>query len=282
MDLSAPLGEQRYDATGGQAAQQVRKVDPTPARTAAERHDPGAGEGPGRRGPGPGVGHDRLGRRAVPHDPGRGRGPSAAVDDDPDRVVPLPTAGQAGRQLRVVGQDRADPDQDRAAAEELVASAKDRAENVMIVDLLRNDLSRVCRPGSVHVPELLALESHPTVHHLVSTVEGELQEGCGPVDLLRATLPGGSITGAPKIRAREVLRELEPVRRGVYTGALGVIERSGAMELSIAIRTATLSGGEMHYGAGGGITLDSEAWSEWLETLDKARPFLQVATGDAP
>jgi para-aminobenzoate synthetase component I len=190
------------------------------------------------------------------------------------RVVTRPIKGTAPRS--------ADPDQDLAAAEELTASAKDRAENVMIVDLLRNDLSRVCRPGSVHVPELLALESHPTVHHLVSTVEGELEEGCGPVDLLRATLPGGSITGAPKIRAMEVLRELEPVRRGVYTGALGVIERSGAMELSIAIRTATLSGGEMHYGAGGGITLDSDARSEWLETLDKARPFLQAATGEMP
>jgi len=190
------------------------------------------------------------------------------------RVVTRPIKGTAPRS--------ADPGQDRAAAEELVASEKDRAENVMIVDLLRNDLSRVCRPGSVHVPELLALESHPTVHHLVSTVEGELEVGCGPVDLLRATLPGGSITGAPKIRAMEVLRELEPMRRGVYTGALGVIERSGAMELSIAIRTATLSGGEMHYGAGGGITLDSDARSEWLETLDKARPFLEVAAREAP
>ena len=157
------------------------------------------------------------------------------------------------------------------------ASGKDRAENVMIVDLLRNDLSRVCRPGTVRVPELAILESHPTVHHLVSTVEGELEEGCGPVELLRATLPGGSITGAPKIRAMEVLRELEPVRRGVYTGALGVIERSGAMELSIAIRTATLGGGVASYGAGGGITLDSDPEGEWLETLDKARPFLELA-----
>ncbi len=175
------------------------------------------------------------------------------------------------------------PEEDRARARVLEASAKERAENVMIVDLMRNDLSRVCRPHSVSVPHLLSLESHPSVHHLVSTVEGRLQEGKGPVDLLRATLPGGSITGAPKIRAMEILRELEPVRRGVYTGALGILEFGGDMDLSIAIRTATLSGHTARYGVGGGITLASDSEAEWQESMDKAAPFVAVireAAGD--
>jgi len=184
------------------------------------------------------------------------------------RVTTRPIKGTAPR--------GASPREDRARARALEASSKDRAENVMIVDLMRNDLSRVCRPHSVSVPHLLSLESHPSVHHLVSTVEGLLQEGKGPVDLLRATLPGGSITGAPKIRAMEILRELEPVRRGVYTGALGVLEFGGDMELSIAIRTATLSGHVARYGVGGGITLASDPEAEWQESMDKAAPFVEV------
>jgi para-aminobenzoate synthetase component I len=168
------------------------------------------------------------------------------------------------------------PAADAENARRLRESEKERAENVMIVDLLRNDLSRVCRPGSVRVPRLLELESHPTVHHLVSTVEGELRVGARPVDLLRATLPGGSITGAPKIRAMEILRELEPVRRGVYTGALGILETGGDLELSVAIRTATLRGGRVLYGTGGGITLASDPEAEWRESLDKAKAFLQA------
>jgi para-aminobenzoate synthetase component I len=164
------------------------------------------------------------------------------------------------------------------AARHLVASEKDRAENVMIVDLLRNDLSRVCRPGSVRVPRLLELERHPPVHHLVSTVTGELEEGLGPLDLLLATFPGGSITGAPKLRAIEILREEEPMRREVYTGALGIIEPNGDMELSIAIRTAVVRGGWASYGAGGGITLASDPAAEWRESLDKAGSFLHAVS----
>jgi para-aminobenzoate synthetase component I len=146
----------------------------------------------------------------------------------------------------------------------------------MIVDLLRNDLSRVCRPGSVRVPRLLELESHPTIHHLVSSVRGRLSKDVGVVDLLKATFPGGSITGAPKIRAMEILRELEPVRRGVYTGALGLVTFRGEVELSIAIRTAVLRAGVAHYGTGGGITLASEPRAEWEESLQKARAFLEA------
>lgn len=171
-----------------------------------------------------------------------------------------------------------DPVRDGALAQGLLTSGKDRAENVMIVDLLRNDLSRVCRPGSVRVPRLLELESHPTVHHLVSTVEGELEPATGPVDLLRATLPAGSVTGAPKIRALEVLRELEPVRRGAYTGALGLLEAGGDLELSVAIRTAVVRDGQAMFGVGGGITLDSDPEAEWRESLDKGAAFLQAVS----
>jgi para-aminobenzoate synthetase component I len=172
-------------------------------------------------------------------------------------------------------------DEDRALREGLLASEKDRAENVMIVDLLRSDLSRVCEDGSVEVPDLLALETHPTVHHLVSTVRGRLREGVGPGDLLRATFPGGSVTGAPRIRAMEILRELEPVRRGVYTGALGILGFGGDMELSIPIRTAVRRDGFIHYGTGGGITLASDPEEEWRETEDKARAFLRAVGVEA-
>jgi para-aminobenzoate synthetase component I len=168
------------------------------------------------------------------------------------------------------------PGEDRELLEALRVSEKDRAENVMIVDLLRNDLSKVCEDGSVEVPSLLALETHPTVHHLVSTVRGRLRREVGPVDLLRAAFPGGSVTGAPKIRAMEVLRELEPVPRGVYTGALGILGFGGDMELSIPIRTATCREGRIHYGTGGGITLASDPGEEWRETEDKARAFLRA------
>jgi para-aminobenzoate synthetase component 1 len=184
------------------------------------------------------------------------------------RVTTKPIKGTAAR-----GATR---ETDRDLANRLVASEKDRAENVMIVDLLRNDLSRVCRPGSVKVPELAVLESHAAVHHLVSTVEGRLEEGVGAVDLLRATFPGGSVTGAPKIRAMEVLRALEPARRGVYTGALGILGFHGDLELSVAIRTAVVRGGYATYGTGGGITLASVAREEWRESELKAEPFLNA------
>lgn len=184
------------------------------------------------------------------------------------RVWTRPIKGTAARD--------AVPERDRALAEGLLASEKDRAENVMIVDLLRNDLSRVCRPGSVRVPRLAVLETHPTVHHLVSTVEGRLDEGADIARLLRATFPGGSVTGAPKIRAMEVLRELEPVRRGVYTGALGILGFHGDVELSVGIRTAVLRGGYATYGTGGGITLASDPAEEWAESEAKASAFLRA------
>ena len=158
----------------------------------------------------------------------------------------------------------------------LAESDKDRAENVMIVDLLRNDLSRVCRPGTVRVPELFALEQHPTVHHLVSTVVGELEPGTDAVDLLRATFPGGSITGAPKLRAMEIIAELEPTRRGVYCGSLGYLAATGEMDTSIAIRTAVVRNGEVYFQAGGGIVADSDPEAEYRETLDKAQGIIRA------
>jgi para-aminobenzoate synthetase component I len=166
------------------------------------------------------------------------------------------------------------PMHDAALGRALAESEKDRAENVMIVDLLRNDLSRVCRAGSVRVPELFALEHHPTVHHLVSTVVGELAPGADAMDLVRATFPGGSITGAPKVRAMEIIAELEPTRRGVYCGSVGYLSRSGAMDTSIVIRTFVRVGEDIYFQAGGGIVADSDPELEYRETLDKARGLI--------
>ena len=142
------------------------------------------------------------------------------------------------------------PAADAALARELLASEKDRAENVMIVDLLRNDLGRVCGVGSVRVSSLFGLEAHPTVFHLVSTIVGELSDDRDAVDLLRAAFPGGSVTGAPKIRAMEIIEELEPTRRGVYCGSMGFISFTGDMNTSIAIRTITLRGDTLHFQVG--------------------------------
>jgi para-aminobenzoate synthetase component 1 len=168
------------------------------------------------------------------------------------------------------------PMHDAALGRALAESAKDRAENVMIVDLLRNDLSRVCRPGTVRVPELFALEQHPTVHHLVSTVLGELAPGATPAALIRATFPGGSITGAPKVRAMEIIAELEPTRRGVYCGSIGYLSVTGAMDTSIVIRTCLAVHGQIYFQAGGGIVADSDVELEYRETLDKARGLIET------
>lgn len=170
----------------------------------------------------------------------------------------------------------ADMDQDRANAEALCASLKDRAENLMIVDLLRNDLGKNCELGSVRADRLFELESFANVHHLVSTVTGDLAPGKDALDLLRGCFPGGSITGAPKLRAMEIIEELEPNRRGVYCGAIGYIGFDGNMDTNIAIRTAVHSGGTIRFWAGGGIVADSEMEKEYRETWDKASGMLQL------
>jgi para-aminobenzoate synthetase component 1 len=162
-----------------------------------------------------------------------------------------------------------DPETDIALGRELLASAKDNAENVMIVDLLRNDLGRVSEIGSVRVTGLAELESFANVHHLVSTVEARLDDKRDVVDLLRATFPGGSITGAPKIRAMEIIDELEPVERGVYTGTIGYFGADGDMNLNIAIRTIVVKDGTATFSVGGGIVADSDPVLEYEETLHK-------------
>lgn len=169
-----------------------------------------------------------------------------------------------------------DPAKDQELISELVHSEKDQAENVMIVDLERNDLGRVCEIGSVAVPELASVESYPNVHHLVSTVTGRLRRECDAVDLLKACFPGGSITGAPKIRAMEIIHELEPVPRGVYTGSIGYLGFDGSVNLSIVIRTAVVKDGVCRFHVGGGIVADSDPEMEYQETLDKGRAFFEV------
>ncbi len=168
------------------------------------------------------------------------------------------------------------PRLDAALAEVLKESDKDRAENVMIVDLLRNDLSKTCELGSVKVPKLFDVESFATVHHLVSTVTGELRPEFHAVDLLRGCFPGGSITGAPKLRAMEIIEELEPHRRGVYCGAIGYLGYDGAMDTNIAIRTLVHSGSTVRFWAGGGIVADSRLQEEYQESFDKAAAMLRL------
>lgn len=168
------------------------------------------------------------------------------------------------------------PEEDERLARELCASAKDRAENVMIVDLLRNDLGRVCEYGSVRVESLCRLESYPFVHHLVSEVRGRLRQGLGPTDLLRASFPGGSVTGAPKIRAMEIITELEQTSRGAYCGSLGYIGFDGSMDVNLLIRTMVQSSGWLHFAVGGGIVADSTPEKEHDETWHKAAGLLRA------
>jgi para-aminobenzoate synthetase component 1 len=168
------------------------------------------------------------------------------------------------------------PEEDQALAQSLLRSVKDRAENIMIVDLERNDIGRVCRYGTVRVAELAILETYPTVFHLTSTVVGQLGEGKHRLDLLKATFPGGSITGAPKVRAMEIIDELEPTRRSVYTGALGYLGFNGDMDLNIVIRTIIIKDGRAYFQVGGAIVYDSVPEAEYIETLDKGKALMQA------
>jgi para-aminobenzoate synthetase component 1 len=167
-------------------------------------------------------------------------------------------------------------DEDQAQITALINSKKDRAENLMIVDLLRNDISKTCKTGSVTVPEIFAIESYATVHHLVSTIKGQLADGKHAVDLLRSCFPGGSITGAPKIRAMEIIEELELHRRGVYCGAIGYIGFNGNMDTNIAIRTLVHSNSSVRFWAGGGIVNDSVVEEEYQECFDKAAAMMKL------
>lgn len=210
------------------------------------------------------------------------RHPSAEIlSSSPERFLRLAGDRVETKPIKGTRPRAADGRRDRALAAELAVSEKDRAENVMIVDLLRNDLGRVCAPGSIAATKLFDVESFANVHHLVSTVEGRLRSDRGATDLLRACFPGGSITGAPKLKAMEIIEALEPQRRSIYCGAIGYLGFDGNMDTNIAIRTLLQSAGTIHAWAGGGIVADSVVESEYQESFDKAAALLAVLGGGA-
>lgn len=199
------------------------------------------------------------------------------VSSSPERFLTLDGARIAeSRPIKGTRPRGVDAREDERLAAELAASEKDRAENTMIVDLVRNDLGRVCRHGSVHVPELCAVERYPTVLQMVSTVRGRLEDGHDALDLVRACFPPGSMTGAPKIEAMSILEELEPVERGVYSGALGWIDVTGTLDLSVVIRTAVVRRGNARVSVGGAVVADSEPAGEHAEALVKARALFEA------
>ncbi|HXG12186.1 MAG TPA: aminodeoxychorismate synthase component I [Gemmataceae bacterium] len=216
------------------------------------------------RNPAPFAGYFDLGRFVI-------------ASASPERFLRVESDGEVeARPIKGTRPRGATPAEDQARRDELRDSAKDRAENVMIVDLLRNDLGRVCRYGTVRVPAVCRVETYQYVHHLVSEVRGRLRPGLGPVDLLRAAFPGGSVTGAPKIRAMEIIAELEPTTRGPYCGSLGYIGFDGRMDTSILIRTFTIGGGWVQFPVGGGIVADSVPEREYEETWHKAEGLLRA------
>ncbi|MDQ7728345.1 aminodeoxychorismate synthase component I [Halomonas sp. SpR8] len=198
----------------------------------------------------------------------------AVLSLSPERFIQCRNRSVETRPIKGTRPRGATLEEDQALAAQLMSSTKDRAENVMIVDLLRNDLGRVCQPGSIRVPQLCHLESYPNVHHLVSVVQGTLAENYTPLALLKAAFPGGSITGAPKIRAMQIIDELEPCQRSVYCGSLGYVDVRGSMDTSIAIRTMVAEAGRVHVWGGGGLVADSLAEEEYIETLDKIRHLI--------
>ncbi|WP_448309558.1 aminodeoxychorismate synthase component 1 [Pantoea sp. PGP6] len=199
---------------------------------------------------------------------------SAILSLSPERFLSLNDKQIETRPIKGTRPRCADPIADRQQADDLQNAEKDRAENLMIVDLLRNDIGRVAVPGSVSVPELFVVEPFPAVHHLVSTVRAQLPEDLQATDLLRACFPGGSITGAPKIRAMEIIDQLEPQRRNAWCGSIGYLSLCGRMDTSITIRTLIAEGQQLYCAAGGGIVADSEVQAEYQETLDKVSRIL--------
>ncbi|MDO8291645.1 MAG: aminodeoxychorismate synthase component I [Gallionella sp.] len=194
----------------------------------------------------------------------------------PERFLRVQNGSVETRPIKGTRPRSSDAQQDSRLADELRNHPKDRAENLMIVDLLRSDLGKSCAPGSVRVPKLFEVESFANVHHLVSTVEGRLAEGRDALDVLRDCFPGGSVTGAPKQRAMQIIEQLEPHHRGIYCGAIGYAGFDGNMDTNIVIRTLVYSGNEIRCWAGGGIVADSEVKAEYQETLDKAAGMLRL------
>ena len=200
----------------------------------------------------------------------------------PERFLRLSQGEVETRPIKGTRPRAKDAQRDAEQAQELLNSQKDRAENLMIVDLLRNDLGRSCRIGSVRVPELFALESYPNVHHLVSCVVGQLAADKDAFDLLAGSFPGGSITGAPKIRAMQIIDELEPSRRAIYCGSLLYVDVRGEMDSSIAIRSLLVQDGQVSCWGGGGIVADSQWQAEYQESIDKVKVLLGTLEGLKP
>ncbi|OWL90147.1 aminodeoxychorismate synthase component I [Halopseudomonas aestusnigri] len=194
----------------------------------------------------------------------------------PERFIEVQNGRVETRPIKGTRPRGSSPQQDQALAEELQRCEKDRAENLMIVDLLRNDLGRSCEPGSIRVPELFSLESYPNVHHLVSSITGRLRSDSDAIDLLMRAFPGGSITGAPKIRAMQIIEELEPVRRSLYCGSVGYLGCEGQMDFNIAIRSLVCHQGSIYCWGGGGVVADSELDAEYQETLTKVGNLLDA------
>ncbi len=203
-------------------------------------------------------------------------GKAAVLSSSPERFLKIDGKEVETRPIKGTRPRGRTPEEDERLKKELEQSDKDRAEHIMIVDLERNDLGRVSRYGSVKVKEGMSVETFAQVHHLVSTVSGELKDGMEPVEVIKATFPGGSITGAPKVRAMEIIEELEPIKRGVYTGSIGYIGFDGRMDLNIAIRTVVVKDGKAYFSVGGGIVADSDPEAEYQETLDKARGIMEA------
>ncbi|ABK48532.1 MULTISPECIES: aminodeoxychorismate synthase component I [Shewanella] len=201
---------------------------------------------------------------------------NAILSISPERFIQLRGDDIQTKPIKGTLPRHSDPMLDKQAAQALAHSPKDRAENVMIVDLLRNDIGKVAAPGTVQVPHLFAVESFPAVHHLVSTVTAKLDPHYHACDLLRAAFPGGSITGAPKIRAMEIIEELEPSRRSLYCGSMGYISQDGQMDTSITIRTIVAEQGKLYCWAGGGIVADSNVDAEYQESFDKISRILPL------
>ena len=198
-----------------------------------------------------------------------GASPEILARLEGDTVTVRPIAGTRRR--------GATPEEDAVLAEELLADAKERAEHIMLVDLGRNDAGRVAQTGSVRVTEQMVIERDSHVMHIVSNVEARLKPGLNAIDVLRATFPAGTVSGAPKVRAMEIIDELEPVKRCIYAGAVGYLGFHGNMDVAIALRTAVVKDGKLHVQAGGGVVADSQPEAEWQETQNKARALLRAA-----
>ena len=220
----------------------------------------------GRNNPGPFNALVTLGDRAI-------------ISSSPERLIEVRNGSVQTRPIAGTRPRAATQIDDQALSDELLEHPKERAEHIMLIDLERNDLGRICRPGSVQVNELMALETYQHVHHIVSNVRGELKKDVTPADIIRAVFPGGTITGCPKVRCMEILAELERTGRGAYTGSLGYLNRDGSMDLNILIRTMVRNNRELRFRAGGGIVADSDPEHELAETRAKAKGMIMALTG---